>query len=474
MQKENLIKLVNEIINDKSEAQTIELKSAEDGCSTKLFNTLSSFSNQDSGGIIVFGISEKDNYEIKGVYDVQDLQKKVNEQCKQMEPVVRALFTVCEVNGKKIVSAEIPSVDLSQRPVFYKGVGRVKGSYIRVGESDEPMNEYEIYSYEAFRKRIRDDLRVVDKGNISLFDKSKIKLYLDYVKKERKNLSDNVSDEEILELMGVLSNGTPTLAGTMVFCKYPQAYFPQLCITAVALPGTEMGELGVDGERFLDNKRITGSISDMIEEAVNFVVKNCRVKTKINDLGKREDIYEYPIQAIREAIINSLVHRDYSIYTENTPVRIEMYRDRIEITNSGAIFGKLSVSDLGKACPETRNASLANMLEILKVTENRFSGIPTMRKECKKYNLLEPKFIVVHGEFKVIIKNKYNNDGKKIKNEILDFCETPRTREEIIKFTGKSRTYTMTKIIQPLIDKGLIKYTLPEKPKSSKQKFVAT
>lgn len=474
MQKENLIKLVNEIINDKSEAQTIELKSAEDGCPTKLFNTLSSFSNQDSGGIIVFGISEKDNYEIKGVYDVQDLQKKVNEQCKQMEPVVRALFTVCEVNGKKIVSAEIPSVDLSQRPVFYKGVGRVKGSYIRVGESDEPMNEYEIYSYEAFRKRIRDDLRVVDKGNISLFDKSKIKLYLDYVKKERKNLSDNVSDEEILELMGVLSNGTPTLAGTMVFCKYPQAYFPQLCITAVALPGTEMGELGVDGERFLDNKRITGSISDMIEEAVNFVVKNSRVKTKINDLGKREDIYEYPIQAIREAIINSLVHRDYSIYTENTPVRIEMYRDRIEITNSGAIFGKLSVSDLGKACPETRNASLANMLEILKVTENRFSGIPTMRKECKKYNLLEPKFIVVHGEFKVIIKNKYNNDGKKIKNEILDFCETPRTREEIIKFTGKSRTYTMTKIIQPLIDKGLIKYTLPEKPKSSKQKFVST
>ena len=384
MQKENLIKLVNEIINDKSEAQTIELKSAEDGCPTKLFNTLSSFSNQDSGGIIVFGISEKDNYEIKGVYDVQDLQKKVNEQCKQMEPVVRALFTVCEVNGKKIVSAEIPSVDLSQRPVFYKGVGRVKGSYIRVGESDEPMNEYEIYSYEAFRKRIRDDLRVVDKGNISLFDKSKIKLYLDYVKKERKNLSDNVSDEEILELMGVLSNGTPTLAGTMVFCKYPQAYFPQLCITAVALPGTEMGELGVDGERFLDNKRITGSISDMIEEAVNFVVKNSRVITKINDLGKREDIYEYPIQAIREAIINSLVHRDYSIYTENTPVRIEMYRDRIEITNSGAIFGKLSVSDLGKACPETRNASLANMLEILKVTENRFSGIPTMRKECKK------------------------------------------------------------------------------------------
>lgn len=472
MQKEELIKLVSEIVNDKSEAQTIELKCAENGCPTRLFDTLSSFSNQDSGGIIIFGISEKDNYEIKGVYDVQDLQKKVNEQCKQMEPVVRALFTSCEVNGKKIVSAEIPSVDLSQRPVFYKGVGRIKGSYVRVGESDEPMSEYEIYSYEAFRKRIRDDLRLVDKGNISLFDKNKVKLYLDSVKRERKNLSDNVSDEEILELLGVLSNGTPTLAGTMIFCKYPQAYFPQLCITAVVLPGTEMGELGEDGERFMDNKRITGSISDMIEEAVDFVIRNSRTKTIIDDLGKREDIYEYPIKAIREAIINSLVHRDYSIYTENTPVRIEMYRDRIEITNSGAIFGKLSISELGRACPETRNASLANILEILKVTENRFSGIPTMRKECKKYNLPEPKFSVVHGEFRVIIRNKYNQENRKSKNAILEFCETPRSREEIIKFTGKSRTYTMTKIIQPLIDKGLMKFTIPEKPKSSKQKFV--
>lgn len=56
-----------------------------------------------------------------------------------MEPLVRALFTVCEIDGKTIVSAEIPRVDISERPVFYKGVGRIKGSYVRVGESDEPM-----------------------------------------------------------------------------------------------------------------------------------------------------------------------------------------------------------------------------------------------------------------------------------------------------------------------------------------------
>jgi len=78
-----------------------------------------------------FGINEKSDYEIVGVYDAQDLQQRVAEQCKQMQPVVRQLFTVTSIKGKTIVSAEIPGVDTSERPVYYKGVGRVKGLPIR-------------------------------------------------------------------------------------------------------------------------------------------------------------------------------------------------------------------------------------------------------------------------------------------------------------------------------------------------------
>ena len=140
MQADELKKIVLRIKNMKTETQNIELKAATKGCPTRLFDTLSSFSNQDEGGVIIFGVDESDDYAIKGVYNPQDLQKKVTEQCKQMEPSVRALFTVCEINDKTIVSAEIPGVDISKRPVFYKGVGRIKGSYVRVGESDEPMS----------------------------------------------------------------------------------------------------------------------------------------------------------------------------------------------------------------------------------------------------------------------------------------------------------------------------------------------
>ena len=472
MQTEALQKLVYDICSKKTEAQTIELKSAELGCPTRLFDTLSSFSNQDEGGIIIFGVDEKDNYKIKGVYDPQDLQKKVAEQCKQMEPSVRALFTVCDMDGVTVVSAEIPGVDISERPVFYKGVGRIKGSYVRVGEADELMSEYEIYSYEAFRKRIRDDIRVVDNAKMHLFDEKRMNNYLVSVKTERRNLADNVSETEILELMGVTSDGTPTLAGLMTFSKYPQTYFPQLCITAVSLPGTEMGSTGTDGERFIDNKRITGAIPDMLDEAVEFVRKNSRTKTIIDDNGKRVDKNEYPIKAVREAILNALVHRDYSIHTENVPIRIEMYRDRMEITNSGGLYGKITIDALGKVHPETRNAALANMLELLNVTENRYSGIPTMRMEFMNAGLPAPVFSVRHGEFKVVMKNGYHAESTSLTDAIIDFCSVPRSRAELVAFAGKSRNYVMAQIVAPLVESGKLKLTMPDKPRSSHQKYV--
>ena len=469
MQTETLKKIV---LGIKAESQTIELKAATQGCPTKLFDTLSSFSNQDEGGIIIFGVDETDNYAINGVYDAQDLQKKVTEQCKQMEPTVRALFTICEIDGKIVVSAEIPGVDISERPVFYKGVGRIKGSYVRVGESDELMNEYEIYSYEAFRKRTRDDIRTVSNGKFNMIDEKRMNAYLTAVKNERRNLAENVSEEEILELMGITNDGLPTLAGLMTFSKYPQAYFPQLCITAVSLPGTEQGMVGSDGERFIDNKRITGAIPDMLEEAVEFVRKNSRIKTIINDNGQRADKPEYPIKAVREAILNALVHRDYSIHTENVPIRIEMYRDRMEVINSGGLYGKISIDALGKVRPETRNAALANMLELLNVTENRYSGIPTMRREFANAGLPAPLFSVVHGEFKVVMKNGLYLESIPASDLIVDFCSIPRSRMEIIAFVGKSKNHVMTQIVGPLVAEGKLKMTMPDKPKSPNQKFV--
>ncbi|OGO80421.1 MAG: hypothetical protein A2Y21_05610 [Clostridiales bacterium GWC2_40_7] len=305
MQKEELVDIVKQLQKYQCEMQTIEAKAANTGCPTRLYDSLSSFSNQDGGGVIVFGIDENKEFEVVGVYDPQDLMHRVSEQCKQMQPVVRPLFTVCDFNEKIVVSAEIPGVDVADRPVYYKGTGRLKGSFIRVGEADEPMSDYEIYSYDAYHRRIRDDIRIAENADVLQLNSMKINQYLSAVKENKPNLSQ-LSDNEILELMGIVKDVRPTLAGVMCFSKYPQAIFPQLGITAVVVPGTEMGQTGADGERFLANKRIEGTIEQMLEEAMLFVKRNMNVKTIIDEEGKRNDKYEYPLKAVREAVLKEI------------------------------------------------------------------------------------------------------------------------------------------------------------------------
>lgn len=482
MQVNELIDLVQNVTRLRCESQNLEVKKAAVGC-PRVHDTLSAFSNQQAGGTIIFGISEPDNYQVTGVYDAQDLQKKVTEQCKEMQPVVRALFTVAEIEGKVVVAAEIPEVDVLQRPVYYMGAGPVRGSYIRVGESDEPMSDYEIYSYEAYRRRIRDDLRVVEPNGKLLMDNEKILQYLLNVKRNRRNLARNISDKQILELMGVYDDGRPTISGLLAFSLYPQAYFPQLCITAVRIPGSEMSPADAES-RFLDSAKLTGSVSDMLEEAVDFVGRNSKNKVIIDSNGKRRDVPEYPLAAVREAVLNALVHRDYSIRTENIPITIEMYNDRLEIRNPGGLYGRLTADELGKAAPESRNPALINILELLEVTENRYSGIPAMCNIMREANLPQPEFRTSRREFRVVFRNAAAAESSPIfvrddsavyqcKNkDLLAFCAVPRTRQELADYTGCTQSYTMNYLIKPLLQSGAIRLTIPDSPRSRQQRYV--
>jgi ATP-dependent DNA helicase RecG len=480
MTKEELLEKLDEIQDSKCETQMLEIKAAEQGCPKRLYDTLSSFSNQDDGGIIVFGVDEKENYNECGVYDPQDIQKKINEQCLQMEPVVRPLLTVAEKEGKYFVSAEVPGIDLADRPCYYQGRGRLKGSYIRVGDSDEPMTEYEVYSYEAFRKKYQDDIREVPRASLKVLDQELLETYINRLKAEKPNISA-LADETIYELMSITKDGMVTLSSLLLFCKYPQAYFPQLCITAVVLPGDEIGEIGEYGERFVDNKRIEGNIPEMLDQALAFVRKNMRIKTIINpNSGKREDRTDYPIIAVREALLNTLVHRDYSIHTEGMPIQILMYPDRIEIRNPGGIYGRLRVDQLGKMQPDTRNPVLVTALEVMGLTENRYSGIPTIRRSMKDFNLEDPVFADERGTFTVILYNRDsirdNTSQRKMtekEEELLNFLKIPRSRNEIAEYLGIGTiAYVMQTYINPLVEKGLVRLTIPEKPKSPKQRFV--
>lgn len=470
-----LVELVGMIRRQKAEGQTIEVKAAEKGCPQKLYDTLSSFSNQDVGGTIVFGLDEKQDFALVGVYDLQELQKNVTEQCNQMEPPVRAVFTTAEIEGYHVCSAEIPGVDLSERPCYYKGKGRSKGSYIRVGDADLPMTDYELYSYEAFRKHLHDDERPVERATMSTLDAMQIQSYLLQKKLERPGFAQ-LPEEQALEMLNVTRNGIPTLAAVMNFCVYPQGYLPQLAITAVVVPGTEIGQHdGVDS-RFLDNKRIEGTIKTMVDDAITFCKRNMKVQTIIDpNTGKRKDRTEYPVEAIREAVLNALIHRDYSHLTEGTPVQINFFTDRLEIHSPGSLYGRMTVEQLGHSRPDLRNPALAVMTEVLVGAENRYSGIPTIRREMAAHNLPEPVFENRRNEFVVILYNGVSVEPRQELSEeamLLEYCREPRNRKEIAQFLGlKTASYAMDRYIRPLLDEGKLEMTMPEKPRSTHQKY---
>ena len=481
MLREELVELANEIIKSKAETQNIEVKAAQGGCPKRLYDTLSSFSNQDGGGILLFGIDEKQSFIPVGVYDLQDLQKKVTEQCNQMVPPVRAVFTLAEIDGFPICSAEIPSLDLVERPCYYSGTGRIKGSYIRVGDADLPMTDYEIYTYEAFKCHVHDDERVLERAELSLLDSDKIQRYIQKMKEEKPGFS-KLSEEQVYELLSITRKGIPTLAAILNFGLYPQGYFPQLAVTAIVVPGKEIGDVGQNSERFLDNKRIEGTLSEMLAESLNFCRRNMKVRTIINpETGERTDKPEYPGEAIREAMLNALIHRDYSHFTEGTPIQIDFFTDRMEIHSPGGLYGRMTVEDLGTAKPDLRNPTLATMSEFLLNTENRYSGIPTIRREMAKAGLPAPVFINRRNEFIVILYNKpISNEQEtplslnKGKEGLLEFCKTPRTRQEIADYLGINTIfYVMKHYIQPLVESGELLLTLPDKPRSRNQQFVS-
>ena len=161
-----------------------------------------------------------------------------------------------------------------------------------------------------------------------------------------------------------------------------------------------------------------------------------------------------------------------------------MYSDRMEITNPGGLYGRLTVDQLGQAQPDTRNPALVTAMETLGKTENRYSGIPTIRYAMKESSLPAPLFIDTRGTFKVIL---YNNTEEltmpqtadkqeaDIPDEkgLLEFCRTPRSRSEIVDYLAiASKQYALRRYLDPLVHAGAIRMTKPDVPRSKEQQYV--
>lgn len=505
MTPKEAIEAVEQLRRYGTETNQLEAKTAKGGFSKKWHDTFSSFSNK-YGGIIIFGLSEDSKFRPEKINDLKSLQSKIGGFCKDsMCPPVNLDIIPFEFEGEQLLAAKIYELPQNKKPCYCIDSGISKGSYTRVGDRDERMSAYEIYALQSYNDNIHEDLRPIKLADFDDLNTSELKAYVEKIRVEKPNFAKN-TDEKIYKLSGILDkeSNKPTLASILVFGDYPQAYCPQLFVACSAFPGIEMGELGEAGQRFDDNIKVEGTIEQMLAGTLAFLRRNMKTKVIIDADGKRTDLPEYPIRALREAVANALVHRDYSMHTENAYVQVYIFADRIEVLNPGTLYGQNRIEKLGTdTMMETRNPNIVRLLEekdpmlggdSIKTLENRHTGIPTMRSEMRKYGLPEPEFSEERGAFKVIFRNSNSvfldhssgqeggQEGgqeemtaKEIKiQKILTFCLQPRSTKEIAEYLKiSSRRYTRETYIKPLLDSGKLLATNPENPRVRNQKYYA-
>jgi ATP-dependent DNA helicase RecG len=415
MTSEELFQLIGEVQRLQSELDDVEVKSAQGGTPQRLFEPLSAFANRAGGGVILFGLDERRNFAAVGVGNAQRLQEEISHLvAADMEPALRPEFTVAEIDGATVVAVEVSEIPAEQKPCFYKPAGLHKGAYIRVGNTNRQMADYEIFGYASARTQPAFDEEPVRDATLDDLDRGRLEDYIAQLKRARPSAAYlNQPFERILSQRHIVRDVDsvlrPTLAGLLVFGQYPQAFEPQLVITYLQYYGTTETEKTPRGERFLDNRKFEGAIPEMVEGAVNYVMASVRKSSLIEGLWRR-DIPEYPEEALRESIVNAVAHRDYSHFVRGSYIQIRLFADRLEIQSPGGLYGNVTEDTLEEE-QSTRNRVLMQLMEEARLmgdrhlVENRGTGIRTMLEAMRRANLEPPRFQDRRASFWVTFRN---------------------------------------------------------------------
>ena len=191
----------------------------------------------------------------------------------------------------------------------------------------------------------------------------------------------------VTEIDGVLH---PTLAGLLMFGVYPQIFELQLFIAYLQYYGTTTTEEAPSGERFLDNRKFEGTIKEIIDGAVSYLMASMRKGSLIRGVY-RQDVPEYPEVALREAIVNAVAHRDYSQFVRGSHIQVRMFANRLEVENPGGLYGRVTIDKLQEG-QSTRNRLLMHLMEDVHLVENRGSGIDAMIAAMLERGLPVPVF----------------------------------------------------------------------------------
>ena len=334
---------------------------------TDLAKELVAFANA-SGGNILLGV--EDNGHISGVNSNNEFLSKVQSVANSCDPPVH-------VKLKAFENVLLIQVDEGT----HKPYRCSKGFFLRIGPNAEKLKTDQIVEFIENEGRIRFDEQIrKDVDFTTQFSNENWERFTSYA-----NIPVSVNPEFTLQSIGVLKvhagKNYFTNAGLLVFAKNVNTYLPQATITCVAFSGT-------DKVNILDQKEQDADVVTCIDGAMQFIERHINVSAQIEGV-QRKNVWEIPQVAIREALINAVVHRDYLV--KGARVMVEIYTDKIIISNPGGLPNGLHEKDFGKYSL-TRNSVLASLLLRIGYIEKLGTGINRINELLTLANLPHASF----------------------------------------------------------------------------------
>lgn len=351
--------------------------------------TVTAFANTE-GGVLYIGIN--DNGEVVGIDNIDEVMQQVANVLKDaIAPDVMPFVKIRALEKNKCNIVEVFVQTGSNKPYYLKEKGlKPSGVYVRKGSSNQPVSE------EGIRRMLID---TTGKSYETLRSMQQ-ELTFNELKQHfiKRDLPLNKAQMHTLKLIG--DDGLYTNLALLLSeqCEHS--------LKIAVFQGTTKAV-------FRDRREFTGSLLQQLYEAYNFIDNYNKTKATFNGL-ERTDTKDYPQEAVREVLLNCLVHRDYS-FSGSTLINI--YDDRIEFISLGGLVTGLKMETIFIGVSQSRNPALAAVFYRLQLIESFGTGIEKIQQNYAEY-FRKPEFIAVYGGFKVILPNVNEEQAKH-----LSVCE---------------------------------------------------
>jgi ATP-dependent DNA helicase RecG len=427
-----------------------------------------------AGGKILLGV--RDDGTVKGIPDSNDLRARIQDIARNCDPPVKVLVErVGDVTVVTVRESDAKPVQCSE------------GFFWRQGAVTQKLSRDEIRDFFRSEGTVRFDLSPCPRFRYPQdIDRDKYNIWL-----RLSGITGRPRAEDVMVNIEAAERSGGQLifrnAGVLFFARNVRHFFNQAYITCLLAKGADKAHV-------LDRKDFDGGIVADIEDAMRFIERNTRTAYRIEGL-KRENVPEYPMNALREAITNAVMHRDW--FVEGANVFVEIYTDRIEVSSPGGLPKGMTLSDLGHKSIR-RNALIADLLHRIAFIEKAGTGITRIRDEARAQGCPEPVFKETNfvtatfypnpevraqsgtksGPSTRQVPDKYPTSTPQVTPQVaamLRAAREPMAREQLQKAAGlRDREHFVANHLNPLLSSGWLEMTIPDKPRSPKQRYRIT